>query len=249
MNVNLNENLYTKQVKTYNQAKSGTNQAEVSGERGTVSGRMETGRDNMYISEEARQALAQTLEVSEPAGTTNQEAEAVFADIKKLVQYADVVEAHYAQVNEENKRFDDPIRHISRKYYDRFYPYYVEGLTNVERRICAENERNAYDGDPIQVSFYDPVVQEAISGLDPEEDEAAKRLAERYEQYQEERTKILEKEKTEPNHYDLFRWNTIQVFPKGTTKSPAELLAAERVLESAMYYHYFLTRKDGTGDK
>ena len=238
MKLHLNTGSYTKSV----QANSQTKPKEAAQERRILSDRMEVGKDKMYISEEARKAIVQTLEVSVPSGSTNAESEEILADIKKLAQYADEAEAHYAQVNEENKRFDNPLQHIERKYYDRFYPYYVEGLTNVEREICVQNERNAYEGDPIKVSFYDPAVQKAIATLDPKEDAAAQRLVERYENYQEERKKTLEKEKTEPNHYDLFRWNSIQVIPEGTTKTPEELLAEERVLESAMYYHYFLTR-------
>lgn len=236
MNISINTNPYTRTRQA-----DKTKTSAVKTDQNTAAARMETGRDKMMISEEARQALAQTLEVSEPAGTGSSDADAI---IERLAKYTKVVDEHYQKVNEENKRFENPMQHIQRKYYDRFYPYYVEGLTNMERSICSENEKKVYLGRQPSVNTYDPAIQAVFEELHPGDDERI----ERHRQYQEERLEILEKEKTVPNHYDLLRWNTVQVIPQGTTKTYDELLMEERILESAMYYHYFLKLNENAGD-
>ena len=66
--------------------------------------------------------------------------------IQSLAKYAKAFQKHYEEVNEENKKFADPKQHIMEKYYDKKSPYYVEGLTNAERKICVENETNILQG-------------------------------------------------------------------------------------------------------
>ena len=70
---------------------------------------------------------------------------------------------HYEKVNEENKKFADPKQHIMEKYYNKKSPYYVEGLTNAERKICVENETNIFDGYDIHC-LYDPADMEEFGG-------------------------------------------------------------------------------------
>jgi len=80
--------------------------------------------------------------------------------LKTLGEMAKVVDEHYAAQNEINKGFDDPRGHIWKKYHDRRYPYYVKGLTNMEREIVCENETRVLNGMQPTVCAYDPVLQE-----------------------------------------------------------------------------------------
>lgn len=91
-----------------------------------------------------------------------------FAPFQELIKHAKVVDEHYAKVNEENRRFANPLNHIQRKYYDRTYPYYVEGLTNEERSICSKNEEKVYLGLQPSVNSHDPIVQETFGGIHAE---------------------------------------------------------------------------------
>ena len=83
-----------------------------------------------------------------------------FLPLGGLGERAKVVDEHYAKQNEQNKKFADPRNHIWRKYYDRKYPYYEKGLTNLEREIVYENEIRALNGKQPTVCAYDPILQE-----------------------------------------------------------------------------------------
>lgn len=83
--------------------------------------------------------------------------------IQSLAKYVKAFNEHYEKVNEENKKFADPKQHIMEKYYNKKSPYYVEGLTNAERKICVENETNIFDGYDIHC-LYDPADMEEFGG-------------------------------------------------------------------------------------
>lgn len=83
--------------------------------------------------------------------------------IQSLAKYVKAFNKHYEEVNEENKKFADPKQHIMEKYYDKKSPYYVDGLTNAERKICVENETNILQGDEIHC-LYDPADMEEFGG-------------------------------------------------------------------------------------
>ena len=82
----------------------------------------------------------------------------------RLIKYTKLLNEHYAKVNEENKRFDNPQQHIWDKYHNPQSPYFVRGLTNKERQICEDAELRVLDGFPAPVSSYDPVIQKAFGG-------------------------------------------------------------------------------------
>lgn len=50
-----------------------------------------------------------------------------FHALSKLEKYFAVLNEHYAKVNEENKKFASPERHITDKYFNKNSPYYVKG--------------------------------------------------------------------------------------------------------------------------
>lgn len=85
--------------------------------------------------------------------------------IAKYAKYTKVIDEHYAKVNEENKKFDNPSGHIWDKYYNTKSPYFVKGLTQKEREICADSERRVLNGLPAAVNNYDPVIQETFGGI------------------------------------------------------------------------------------
>ena len=84
--------------------------------------------------------------------------------IAKYEKYTKVIDEHYAKVNEENKKFDNPSKHIWDKYYNTKSPYYVKGLTQREREICAESEKRVLNGLPAAVNSYDPIIQKTFGG-------------------------------------------------------------------------------------
>lgn len=84
--------------------------------------------------------------------------------IAKYEKYTKVIDEHYAKVNEENKKFDNPSRHIWDKYYNTKSPYYIKGLTQRERQICSEAEKRVLNGLPAAVNSYDPVIQKTFGG-------------------------------------------------------------------------------------
>lgn len=84
--------------------------------------------------------------------------------VGRLIEYTKVIDEHYAKVNEENKKFENPEKHIWDKYYNSKSPYYVKGLTQMEREICSEAESRVLYGLPAPVDSYDPVIQEIFGG-------------------------------------------------------------------------------------
>lgn len=87
-----------------------------------------------------------------------------FNILSKYEKYFKVLNEHYSQVNEENKKFDDPEKHIQDKYFNKNSPYYVTGLTQRERQICAKAEQDVLHGIAPALNGYDPVIQENFGG-------------------------------------------------------------------------------------
>jgi len=86
------------------------------------------------------------------------------SSICRLIKYTKVINEHYAKVNEENKKFANPQKHIWDKYNNPKSPYYVKGMTNKERKICEEAETRVLYGLPAPVNSYDPVIQKTFGG-------------------------------------------------------------------------------------
>ena len=72
-----------------------------------------------------------------------------------------MLDEHYARMNEENKKFANPMAHISDKYYTENSPYYIKGLTEEERRVASSHEivylRN---GRLFNHTFTDPIFRD-----------------------------------------------------------------------------------------
>ncbi|QKF78418.1 DUF4885 family protein [Arcobacter defluvii] len=72
-----------------------------------------------------------------------------------------MIDEHYAKMNEENKNFAYPSAHISEKYFDIASPYYVEGLTKEERKTAYSQEINYLNnGHLITYRSNDPVLRD-----------------------------------------------------------------------------------------
>ena len=87
-----------------------------------------------------------------------------FNPTNALGEKARYAKEYYEKQNEINKKFDNPKNHIWRKYYDRKYPYYVKGLTNLEREVVYKNEIDVLNGLNPTPSYYDPIIQEKFGG-------------------------------------------------------------------------------------
>lgn len=72
-----------------------------------------------------------------------------------------MLDEHYAKMNEENKKFANPMGHISDKYYTENSPYYIKGLTKEERGVASSHEivylRN---GRLFNHTFTDPIFRD-----------------------------------------------------------------------------------------
>ncbi|OCL83018.1 DUF4885 family protein [Arcobacter porcinus] len=51
-----------------------------------------------------------------------------------------ILKEHYSKMYQENIKFENPIAHISDKYYTENSPYYIKGLTKEERVIAVSTE-------------------------------------------------------------------------------------------------------------
>lgn len=86
-----------------------------------------------------------------------------FHALSKYEKYFKTLNEHYSRVNEENKKFANPEKHIIEKYYNKKSPYYVKGLTQKEREICATAEQRALMGMQPDLCGLDPVIRENFS--------------------------------------------------------------------------------------
>lgn len=88
----------------------------------------------------------------------------IFTLLSQYDKYVKVLNEHYSKVNEENKKFANPEKHIRDKYFNKKSPYYVKGLTQMEREICATAEENVLYGKAPALNNYDPVIQKNFGG-------------------------------------------------------------------------------------
>lgn len=88
-----------------------------------------------------------------------------FNPAHKYIKYTKVVDEYYAEQNEENKKFANPEKHIKDKYFNKNSPYYIGGLTQMEREIGAEQEQKVLLGLKPSVNNYDPVIQRVFGGM------------------------------------------------------------------------------------
>lgn len=82
----------------------------------------------------------------------------------KYSKYFKALNEHYTKVNEENKRFADPEKHIYDKYYNKKSQYYIKGLTQEERKICSTSEEAVLNGKAPSLNSHDPVIQKKFGG-------------------------------------------------------------------------------------
>lgn len=87
-----------------------------------------------------------------------------FHALSKYEKYFKVLNEHYSKVNEENKKFANPEKHINDKYFNKNSPYYVKGLTQKEREICATAEQRVLMGMQPDLNGDDPVIRENFGG-------------------------------------------------------------------------------------
>ncbi len=87
-----------------------------------------------------------------------------FHALSRLEKYFAVLNEHYAKVNEENKKFASPEGHITDKYFNKNSPYYVKGLTQKEREICAAQEQRVLMGMQPDLCGNDPLIREKFGG-------------------------------------------------------------------------------------
>lgn len=131
-------------------------------------------QDQATISSKTETELEYTLEYTKNANVSNCAAGNVndsettfpfFNPAHKYIKYTKVVDEYYAEQNDENKKFDNPEKHIKDKYFNKNSPYYIEGLTQMEREIGAEQEQKVLLGLKPSVNNYDPVIQRVFGGM------------------------------------------------------------------------------------
>ncbi len=82
----------------------------------------------------------------------------------KYAKYLKVLDEYYEKQNEENLRFANPSQHIRDKYYNPKSPYYIRGLSPLEREIGMEQEIGMLCGREPSLNSYDPVIQRTFGG-------------------------------------------------------------------------------------
>ncbi|WP_243127866.1 DUF4885 family protein [Schaedlerella arabinosiphila] len=82
----------------------------------------------------------------------------------KYAKYLKVLDEYYEKQNEENLRFANPEGHIRDKYYNPKSPYYIRGLSPLEREIGMEQEIGMLCGREPSLNGYDPVIQRTFGG-------------------------------------------------------------------------------------
>lgn len=83
----------------------------------------------------------------------------------KYNEYHDYLKEHYNKVNEENKKFSNPEKHIYDKYYNKKSPYYMKDLSQSEREIGYQQETVVLDGGEADFNGCDPVIRKAFGGI------------------------------------------------------------------------------------
>ncbi len=74
------------------------------------------------------------------------------------------LEEVYSKATKENKKFANPEQHISDKYYSQASPYYIEGVSRIERDVAHRHERDYLKyGKLRNISFIDPNIKDLNS--------------------------------------------------------------------------------------
>ena len=74
------------------------------------------------------------------------------------------LEEVYSKATKENKKFANPEQHISDKYYSQASPYYIEGLSRIERDVAHKHEMDYLKyGKLRNISFIDPNIKDLNS--------------------------------------------------------------------------------------
>ena len=74
------------------------------------------------------------------------------------------LEEVYSKATKENKKFANPEQHIRDKYFSQASPYYIEGLSRVEREVAHRHESDYLKyGKLRNISFIDPNIKDLNS--------------------------------------------------------------------------------------
>ena len=74
------------------------------------------------------------------------------------------LEEVYSKATKENKQFANPEQHINDKYYSQASPYYIEGLSRMERDVAHKHEMDYLKyGKLRNISFIDPNIKDLNS--------------------------------------------------------------------------------------
>ncbi|WP_119173219.1 DUF4885 family protein, partial [Aliarcobacter cryaerophilus] len=70
----------------------------------------------------------------------------------------------YSKATKENKKFANPEQHINDKYYSQASPYYIEGLSRMEREIAYNHEMDYLKNNKLtKINYIDPNLKDLTS--------------------------------------------------------------------------------------
>lgn len=115
------------------------------------------------VETESAEAVSQNEKISGKSADPNL-AFPKFNPALKYVKYTKVLDEYYGKQNEENLRFANPEKHIHDKYFNKKSPYYIRGLSQLEREIWEEQEVGMLYGRQPSLNNYDPVIQRVFGG-------------------------------------------------------------------------------------
>ncbi len=74
------------------------------------------------------------------------------------------LEEVYSKATKENKKFANPEQHINDKYYSQASPYYIEGLSRMEREIAYNHEMDYLKNNKLtKINYIDPNLKDLTS--------------------------------------------------------------------------------------
>ncbi|MCT7512626.1 DUF4885 domain-containing protein [Aliarcobacter cryaerophilus] len=74
------------------------------------------------------------------------------------------LEEVYSKATKENKKFANPEQHINDKYYSQASPYYIEGLSRMEREIAYNHEMDYLKNNKLtKINYIDPNLKNLTS--------------------------------------------------------------------------------------
>ena len=74
------------------------------------------------------------------------------------------LEEVYSKATKENKKFANPEQHINDKYYSQPSPYYIEGLSRMEREIAYNHEMDYLKNNKLtKINYIDPNLKDLTS--------------------------------------------------------------------------------------